>query len=184
MSERMFAKEETLELPARGCTRNHIYDLIESLRPTTAFFGAEADATLELTDDGVRAKMLIPRWKKFSFTYEDFADASLTNSLTLFTLEAGGIIHAVKLKHSEAFAGCTTYTLSVGISGTLDKHLTAFDVAQAVGDDVMGTNGTPEFESHAAGGTGVLITAVATVDNLDQATAGAVDVWVLYSAAI
>ena len=75
----------------------------------------------------------VPRWIKVTKTYTDLAAASLTNNIEVYSLPAGNVIHATKLKHSASFTGGTiaSYTLSVGITGNLVKYLMAFDVFQA-----------------------------------------------------
>lgn len=126
-----------------------------------------------------------PQWVKVSKTYSDLAAAALSNSITLLTLPAGGVVHAVKLKHSTAFAGgaIATYTVEVGPATDTDKYAPPLDVFQAIGASVYELAGILGGESH-TGTTVIQLTARATGANLDQASAGAVDVWVLYSVAV
>jgi len=125
-----------------------------------------------------------PRWVKVgvAISHVAFQAAALTNSINLFVLPAGADIHEVKIKHSTAFAGgaIASYTISVGISGTLAKYAAAFDVFQAV-------SGTAFQLSHLVGGenqgatTQILATATSTVGNLNASTQGTVDIWALLS---
>jgi hypothetical protein len=98
-----------------------------------------------------------PTWTKYTVGHAALQAAATSNNITLFTLPAAGIIHEVKVKHSTAFSGgaIASYTVKVGITGTLGKYLAAFDEIEAV----------------------------STGANLDQSTAGSVDIWVLTSAA-
>lgn len=124
------------------------------------------------------------KWTKYTVLATAFTAAATTESITLFSLIAGGIIHAVKIKHSVAFndGGSATYTLSVGIAGTLDKYAAAFDVFQAVGATVFQLSTVVGSENHGAG-TNILLTAVSDV-NVGDVNAGSVDIWVLTSTAV
>lgn len=127
----------------------------------------------------------LPKWLHFSMDFSDFAAAALTSSPEVYSLPAGGVIHAVKIKHSEAFAGgdIASYTISVGIVGTEAKYAAAFNVFQAPGATVQQLTGTLGTENHGAA-TSIKATAVSTVGDLDEATDGAVDIWILTSVAM
>ncbi len=121
-----------------------------------------------------------PYWTKYTLTHTDFQTAALTNSIELFSLAAKTLIHKVIIKHTTAFASTTTYSLSVGITGTLAKYIAAFDVKQAVSSSTFGAslatvNATLEDFSSA---TSIKITAVSTIDNLSTSTAGVADIYV------
>lgn len=126
----------------------------------------------------------VPVWTKYTVGYAALAAAATTNNIELLSLPAGGIIHAVKIKHSTAFSGggAASYTVSVGITGTLNKYAAAFDVFAAVGATVQQLSTTVGTENH---GSATSIKIAATCDvNLDLVTAGSVDVWVLASKAV
>jgi len=175
--------QTTETLPETGCLRQDIYDLIETIVPTVDVVD---DDTIEVLSNKFYAKLLVPRWKKFTVTHEDLQAAALTNDIELFILPAGGIIQGVMMKHSEAFAGTgiTDYDISVGIVGTLAKYAAAFDVDQAIGDTVFSLTTTAGAETFAAAGTSIRVAATSVGANLDQSTAGSLDIWVLYGAAI
>lgn len=121
-----------------------------------------------------------PTWAKYSITHTALQAAALTNDIELFSLPAKTVIHKVIIKNTTAFAGTTSYTLSVGIVGTLAKYIAAFDVMQAVSDTTFGVaattiNATPENFGSA---TSIRVAAVSTVENLDQSSAGAADIYV------
>lgn len=124
----------------------------------------------------------IPKWRKYTIAFGDLATAATTNDIELLSLPARGIIHSVKIKHSASFTGGTisAYTISVGIVGTLNKYATAFDVFQAAGDTVFQVSSVVDGEDHGSAAS-IRIAAISTGDDLDQAAAGSVDVWVLYS---
>lgn len=121
-------------------------------------------------------------WTKYTKSYTDLATAGLTNDIELFQLAAKQMIHQVVIKQSTAFSGglIATYTISVGIVGNLVKYGAAFDVKQAAGATVFGSNilqGVENFSS----ATSIRLSAVSTVGLLSAATAGSVDVFVLKS---
>lgn len=127
-----------------------------------------------------------PVWVKVgnALSHTAFQTAATTNSITLFSLAAAGVIHAVKIKHSTAFAGAAiaTYTLSVGIVGTVAKYASAFDVLQAVSNTAFQLSSVLGSENNAAA-VNIVVTATSTGANLSVSTAGVADIWVLLSKA-
>lgn len=132
-----------------------------------------------------RATLASPIWRKYTVGFADLATAATTNNITLVTLPIGAVVHAVKQKHSTAFAGgaISAYTTSVGITGNLTKYAAAFNVFQAVSATAQQITATAGTESHTAA-VALKIAATSTDANLDAATAGSVDVWVLMSAPV
>jgi hypothetical protein len=126
------------------------------------------------------ASLALPKWTKFTVAFSAFTAAATTEDIELVSLATRGAIHKVVIKHTTAFSGGTlsAYTLSVGITGTLAKYAVAFDVFQAVGNTVFGFNNLPDMENFGAA-TSIRIAATSTGDNLNNATAGSVDVWLL-----
>lgn len=122
-------------------------------------------------------------WRQFTLTHADFQEAGLEKTIELFSLPAGSIPHGVKIKHSVAFSGgaIATYTIQVGITGTLNKYLSAFNVHQAPGDAAKALQfvalASLNEESPSAA-TSIKVTATSTVADLDASTAGSVDIWV------
>lgn len=123
-------------------------------------------------------------WTKYTLTEAAFTAAAMNESVTLFTLPAGGVIHGVKIKHSTAFSGggAAVVTISVGIVGNTTKYASAFDVFQATGATVYQLSTTAGGESHAAP-TAIVAELVSDV-NVGDLTAGSVDIWVLTSKAV
>lgn len=123
-----------------------------------------------------------PAWTKYTVTYAQFGAPSFTSDIQLFSLGARQTIHAVVIKHSASFTGgaIATYTLSVGIAGTLAKYASAFNVFQAPGNTVLQSSGGT-FTENTGAATSVRVQAVCTGANLLQATAGSADIWVLTS---
>jgi hypothetical protein len=125
-----------------------------------------------------------PVWQKITKTAADFTAASTTEDIEVYSLPAGGIIHAVKIKHSTAFndGGSSSFTLSVGIVGTLAKYAGAFNVFQAPGNTVQQLTSTVGTENHGAA-TSIRLAATSDV-NVSLVTVGSVDVWILVSSAL
>lgn len=123
-----------------------------------------------------------PVWTKYSLDYTDFATAASQNQIVLGNLPAETVIHAVVIKHSAAFGGgaIASYVLKVGTVATPGKFASPFDVFQAPGDTIgqVSTGGWCEDYANAYD---VYITADSTGDTLDNATTGAVDVWLYTS---
>lgn len=126
----------------------------------------------------------MPKWRRFSVAESDFTAAAAQESITLFSLAAGEIIHSVKIKHSASFTGGTIadFTLEVGISGAEDKYASAFDVFQAAADTTFQLTDVVDSENHGSA-TDILVTARSASDDVADATAGAAEIWVLVSKA-
>lgn len=121
-----------------------------------------------------------PSWVKITKTFSDFSSASVTNSITIYTLPAKAIIHAVQMIVTTAFSGglIATYTISVGISGTNAKYAIATNSFTGAG--LPAINVLPGIES-SSGATSITATAISTVGNLNAAVAGSIDIYLLTS---
>lgn len=122
------------------------------------------------------------QWTKYTKAYTDFSTAATSIELSLATLSAAEVVHGVIVKHSTAFSGgsITSYEVSVGPSGDATKYVDSFDVDQTVASSAFLNTTLMEVEDFAA--TSILAVQAVTVgDDLDQAAAGSVDIWVLSS---
>lgn len=121
-------------------------------------------------------------WTKYTVTFTQLSAAGLTNNIELFQLAAKEMVHSVVVKASVAFAGglIATYTVSVGPAGNLVKYAVAFNVFQAPAANLSSVNILPGVEDFSSA-TSIRISAISTVGNLNAATGGSVDVWVLKS---
>lgn len=124
----------------------------------------------------------IPAWFRVRVSYSDFSTAATTNNIELYELPAAGLVEAVAIVHSTPFTGgsISAYTLSVGITGTLNKYASAFDVFQAAGSTVFQVSTTVGMESTSAA-TSIKVAATSTGDDLDAATAGSADIYIKMS---
>ncbi len=123
-----------------------------------------------------------PRWVKVTKTRQDFSAASTTNDISIYTLPIKGYIHDVKIVPNTAFSGggIASYTLSVGISGSLAKYAVATDVF--TGNTTVSAVHTPliGLESLSATTT-IRAQATSTGADLSDASAGAVTFYLLIS---
>ncbi len=121
-----------------------------------------------------------PNWIKITKLFSDFSTAGLTNSINIFSLPAKGVIHAVFLNPTTLFSGgiIASYTISVGISGTPAKYNAAANVFTGAG---LPTPTAGIFVENMSGSTNIQATSISTVGNLNAATAGSVDIYILIS---
>ena len=124
----------------------------------------------------------VPSWKSVILRYTDFSTAGLTNNITCYTLIPGEFIHDIKIVPTEDFAGglIATYTISIGIAGSLLKYSTANNVF--TGNTTTTTVHTPiaGFESLVSS-IELKASAISTVGNLNAATNGAITLYLLTS---
>ena len=127
---------------------------------------------------------ILPRWIKVNKSYSDFSTSALTNSIDIYSLPAKSVIQNCIIKHSTEFNGgiIATYTISVGIIGSLSKYTLAFNVFQPVTNIAigLGVNLAPVMENYGAV-TSIKATAISTVGLLNAATQGSVDIYLLIS---
>lgn len=123
-----------------------------------------------------------PSWQSFSFTYEDFAESAFFNQIVMYALPAKNVVHSVVVKHEEAFSGggITTYQVSVGTSAAPTKYASAFDLMQAPGDAVAQISDGDGIEDF-VNPVNLVLNIISTGAVLDQATQGALTVWLLTS---
>lgn len=123
---------------------------------------------------------LTSQWVKVTKTFSDFSTAGLTNSITVYTLPIKGVIHSVMLSPTTSFSGGTiaTYTISVGVGGTLAKYCVATNAF--TGFTLPAISAIAGVESTSAS-TSIQATAISTIGNLSAATQGSVDIYLLVS---
>jgi hypothetical protein len=124
----------------------------------------------------------VAQWIKLVRNYSDFATAGLTNDIEIYSLPAGWAISRELIKHSTSFSGGTiaTYTISLGIVGNLTKYSTPFNVLSAPSDTNFQPYGAAAVENWGSA-TSIRAAAISTVGNLDAATQGVVEVYLLIS---
>lgn len=123
-----------------------------------------------------------PQWYKYSFAHTALQAASTAANFTVFSLPAKGVIHEIDIRPTVQFAGTgiTDYKISIGITGDLEKFTSLFDVDQAIVSD-LGLHTVCGAVVDYVSATSVKISAVSVGANLNQSTAGNVDVNILWS---
>ena len=118
----------------------------------------------------------VPRCKTFTVLESDQTAAAPTEDLALFQLPTRGVMTGVTVKHTTPFSGgtLTGMTVSVGDSSDPVGYAPAFDVFQAASDTAFSDSGL--FKSTTFAARDVLARFTATGDNVQNATAGAVDI--------
>jgi len=159
---------------------------------TVAIASTDHVAIADVDDSGDKKKALVsdilnldngPKWQKFTVAESAFLPGtSQVEAILLFMLPAGNVLHGVRIKHSVAFSGgtLTGFTIEVGISGDLTRYASAFDVFQAVSNITFQMSQTFHAENQGSA-TSINITARSVGDDVVNATAGSVDVWLLIS---
>jgi hypothetical protein len=123
-----------------------------------------------------------PRWFNIGtvpFSY--FATAATVNTLPLFWLPAGGMIHGIHLYPTQAFGGgaISTYTVSVGISTSVALLASALSVTSNLSTNFQLSSNFDAFDMGAK--TQITITATSSGANLNAALYGTVSVKVMIS---
>lgn len=132
--------------------------------------------------DAIRVVGIGPVWRKYTLDFAALAAAAADKAVIIYALPPGGVVHDAKLKHSAAFSGgaINAYTVEVGLVGSTEKYVAPLNVFQAPGDTVLGSGKGRFIENHGAA-TDIIVTAKSAGANLDAATAGSVDIWLLTS---
>jgi hypothetical protein len=125
-----------------------------------------------------------PGWVKITKTYTDLSAAATSNDIELYSLPAKASILAGIIKHTVQFSGgsISGYNVSVGVSGSSVDILNTTIVSAAVADTTFTKSsffGPKMYDFGAA--KSIRLFATSTDDDLDAATAGSVDVYLLVS---
>lgn len=125
----------------------------------------------------------VARWIKITKAYTDFATAALTNDIEIFSLPAKGVLHSAIIKHNTAFGGgsIASYSLSVGRTGSLDIWINGSSVTGAPSNTVFYVSETFPTPINFGSVTSIRSQAISVGGNLNTATAGSVDYYLLIS---
>lgn len=123
-----------------------------------------------------------PQWFKVQVSHTQLQAAALTNNIELYSLPLGGVIHAVHLKQSTAFAGTgiTGYTVSVGIAGQAERFASLYDVKAAVAATTKQISNVVDSPDNGSA-TSIKLFAVSVGANLSSSTAGILEIGLLLS---
>lgn len=123
-----------------------------------------------------------PEWHCVTRSYTDFTAEDTSDTDTIFTLPPGGVIHAVKIRHKEAFSGASisAAVVDVGVSGTANKYGTQLDVFQGVSATAMSIKSTIGTQNNNLN-TAIIATLTLTDGNCSELESGIVQFWILWS---
>lgn len=126
----------------------------------------------------------VPAWlSPIAISHTQFQTAGLTNSITVYTLPAGGVIHGVKLKHSVTFDGpaITEYWLSLGFAGETQALLIEYDVESTpVAADNFALSQVFDSRNHSAP-VNVIMSARSVGNLLNTSQQGTAQLWLMVS---
>lgn len=116
-----------------------------------------------------------PIWTKYTIAYTAFTAAATSESIELFSNLTKQKItgYDVRIVTAHAGTGFTAATLEIGIVGTTNKHVEAFN-SFVTGNVQVLTNFTESY----TGATSIKITAKVTGGNLNAGTAGSFEIYV------
>lgn len=123
-----------------------------------------------------------PQWFKVQITHTQLQAAALTNNIELYSLPLGGVIHAVHLKQSTAFAGTsiTAYNVSVGLTSFAERYASLYNVFAAVAATTKQISNVVDSPDNGSA-TSIKLFAVSVGANLNASTAGVLEVGLLLS---
>lgn len=121
-------------------------------------------------------------WVSITRSHADFQSASLSRDIEIYMLPPKVILHGVVTKHSIQFSGTgiSSYSISVGVAGSLGKYSSPFVVSSVSSDSNFQISQTYFCESWGIP-TSVRTEAISIGANLDQSTQGEVTIFLLVS---
>lgn len=166
-----------------GNTKADLKAYVEGLIPQADL--VNTDNGTNVSSNKIVLASTVPYWRKFSVSYTNFATANTTSAdYSVESLLTGAIVHAVKVVTTTGFTGggAASCTMDVGTtSGTPTEYINGDSVFTTDTTAASGTYSGVSFETE-NGSTSVLARIISDV-NCDTLTAGAADIWILYSVA-
>lgn len=169
-------------MPTTQDEKISLLDSATALAGTETFPIVQSSETRKATIAQIKTYINPLVWIEYKVTFGTFTAAALTQDISLFSLGIKQYINDIKIVPTTAFSGgaIASYTLSVGIVGSLAKYCPAKNV-------FTGNTTTTEIHGCIAGlesvsaATDIRIAATTTGANLNAATLGAASVYVLVS---
>lgn len=173
-----FVVPETI--PATGADREDFYNQTRQALPTDQLI--DTDSGLKISGNKIALNTGVARVRKVSIAYDDFTAAGLSESITAFALSPGEFILGSCLHVTTAWviAGMSTLDLELGIAADPDKYSgsTHTDGESTNDGDYYDGPANAKLESMASA-VNILIKATSDAGNLDTASAGAVDLYII-----
>ena len=177
---------EPFILPTTGVTKQLLRDWGEGMRPTVDLVDLD---TLNVANDKIFVEFNVARWKRFTFSFTDFAKAAVkSDDITIVSLSGGGFVEEVRVVVSEIWlkAGSVAFIiadLDVGITGSNPNEfidnadLKTIDTSDATAHYITDATDRMLTEN---GATDVLMKLDTTPDLTQDAVQGVVDVLLKY----
>lgn len=123
-----------------------------------------------------------PTWQQFTFNFNTYPGATGTSFSTGIGVDVGHnrVIHGAIVKHTTPFSGGGITGYTVSISGNT-WSTSAFDCFQSVTDAHVQSTQFAQVMDTYSGGVTLAVHINSTGANINQATAGSVNVWLLTS---
>jgi hypothetical protein len=121
-----------------------------------------------------------PKWIKITKTYLDFAIEDLANDISIYTLPKMGNVHDIKIVTTEAFSGGTIESYELLVSAAKSSNVRNLSSGSLNGP-MLGDNTTLVSEETLLETTDIRAFVSSSIGNLDEATAGIVDIYILVS---
>lgn len=121
---------------------------------------------------------ITPAWfSAGTFTHAQFQAAALTNTLALYALPAKGVLHGIEVIPTVQFAGTgmTSYQVSCGLLGDLERYTSLLDVLNIAPANNVSQLIPLFYKENRAAITTLRISATSNV-NLSNSTAGSLSV--------
>lgn len=121
-----------------------------------------------------------PKWQKVTIAETALTDADTSEDESLITLTQFEKVVALCIKHSAAFTGGTLTAMTVSVGTTADPtyYAPAHDIFIAPGDAVKLDRTGFSSKTMAAAGHSLIARFTSTGDNVVNAVAGSVDIWI------
>jgi len=184
---------QSTSLADTGNTKADLQNYVETMNPTSELTDT---TTIEVSGNKLQTALAVPRWAKVTLTYSDFSKAAVkSDDITVLSLGAGAIIHAIKAVVTTNFekaasAAFTTCQLDVGITAGLaspefisNANMKTASTSTAAGQYYADSTDTDQWLTE-NGSTDLIAVLDCDAENTNLAVQGSVDIHVLYSISV
>lgn len=121
-----------------------------------------------------------PKWQKTTIAETALTDGDTSQDIAVISLTQFEKVIAICIKHSASFTGgsLTAMSVSLGTAASPKGYAQPFDIFQVTGDEVKADWTGFSSLTMASAGHSIVAQFVSTGDNVANATAGSVDIWV------
>jgi len=121
-----------------------------------------------------------PKWQKATIAETALTDADIQQDISVISLTQFEKVIALCIKHSAAFTGgtLTGMNVSLGTAALPKKYAQPFDIFQTPGDGKFADWTGFSSATMASGGHSIIAQFNSVGDNVVNAVAGSVDIWI------